>query len=485
MRKLRKAIIWVLIILLVYVFLPLPVFNADEIEYEVPAQVPVNLGIEAGLALVVCAKTGHIIYAHGDPHQLAFPASMTKVMTALLLLESGAQMDDIIFHSHEAIFGFNRQSSHLYMSVGETLTVSQALHAIMLPSANDVSNAIAEFVAGDLETFAAMMTARAHQLGAVNTNFVNAHGLPHSDQVTTPYDMHLIMREAIRHEKFLEVAGTPRFIIPPTELQPDIRIINNTNLMVRPTYPQFMHDIVGGKTGWTTPSGHTLVSYGSRGGIGLISVVMVADRREAIFNDTRTLMNHGFEQFEEHVIFETEYFERTIDLTQRGENGVKVIGTLPLTASRDIILQLPNFIDLDEIQKVITLPSRIAAPAAPNFPVGRITVTYGERVLDTIPIATLEGGTRLSEDDFTALSAELPPQNQGMLESRGLHENFTFPSWLTDRTTLTYIIFAVLGLILIIGIAKLLKFGKKRHRYLKPHSNKNFKSHIAKNYKYR
>ena len=238
--------------------------------------------LEAGLAIVVCAVTGHVLHAHGDPHQRAYPASMTKIMTALLLLESGADMDDQIFHSHAAIFGFNRDSSHIYMSPGETLTVWQALHAIMVPSANDVSNAIAEFVAGDMLTFAAMMTARAHELGATNTNFVNAHGLNHPDHFTTTYDMALIMREIIKHDYLLQVINTPRFIIPPTQVQRQPRILDNTNWMVRPTMPQFNLDIVGGKTGWTTPSGNTLVSYGRRGDIGLVSVVMQAPRREAI-----------------------------------------------------------------------------------------------------------------------------------------------------------------------------------------------------------
>ncbi|MDR2167162.1 MAG: hypothetical protein LBE35_04840 [Clostridiales bacterium] len=475
MYKIRKFLTALLILLLAWPNLAL---RADE---ENPA--PPALG--AGLALVACAMSGHIIHAHGDPHQRAYPASMTKVMTALLLLESGAAMDDIIFHSHDAIFGFNRNSTHIYMSPGEGLTVSQALYAIMVRSANDVSNGIAEFVAGDLESFAEMMTTRAHELGAVNTNFTNAHGLNHPGHYTTPFDMYLIMREAIKHEKFLEVASTPRFVIPPTQFQHEPRIIDNTNLMVRPTSPHFTLDIMGGKTGWTTPSGHTLVSYGRRDDIGLISVIMAATARDMIFNDTRNLMNYAFEQFEEHEFFAAEDFSANIDLVQRGREGVIVIDSLPVVAERDIALNLPVGLDFAALNLEIVLPDRISAPSPANFNVGRVALTYNEQILDTIGLRTAAAGLPLSAADLEALIPEPPPQPAGLFDN--LHEYFYLPSWLYSPGPFTYSLAAILALIILFVTVKFLKFAKnkKRRGRIKTYSSKAFKAHIAKNYKYR
>jgi len=134
-----------------------------------------ELPLESEFSILIDANTGHVLHEVAM-HERAYPASMTKVMTALLLLESGYGLTTPIFHSHAAISSVMPWHSGL-VYVDDFLTVEEALYAIMLPSANDVSNAVAEFLGGTMENFASMMTARAHQMGAVNTNFTNAHGL--------------------------------------------------------------------------------------------------------------------------------------------------------------------------------------------------------------------------------------------------------------------------------------------------------------------
>lgn len=433
--------------------------------------------IQSELALVVCAQTGHIIYSHGDPHARAMPASMTKVMTALLLLESGAAWDDIIMHTSEAVFGIPRNSSHIYMSPGEVLTVSQALYAIMLPSANDVSNAIAEFISGDLESFNQLMNNRARELGAYNTNFTNAHGLPHADHFTTPYDMHLIMREALTHEKFVEVINTARFIIPPTAHQPQPRIIDNTNLMVRPTSPQFTLSIVGGKTGWTTPSGHTLVSYARQSETSVITVVMLAQRREDIFNDTRELINYAFDQFVPHTFFNASEFEQTIKTAQRSNHGVIVTGYADVFAQDNITLYIPKTLNPQNIQLTTILPERVLSPTPENFVVGSVSATLNGQVLAYAPLALTYATTPL---DLNSLTGNAPRPFPAMIYD--MSDYFILPGWLSNPTPATYAVLAAISITLIALIIKLFSLigNKKRRRIYKSK-----KPQISKSYRYR
>ncbi|MCL2575249.1 MAG: D-alanyl-D-alanine carboxypeptidase [Defluviitaleaceae bacterium] len=477
MRKISKILIYFLIIAIASgIFAPFTIFADDNEE----AAAPPLLNLEAPFGIIVCAATGVILHENGDINAPTYPASMTKVMTALLLIESGADLTDRIFHSRDAVFSIPRNSSHIYMSPSETLTVLQALYAIMLPSANDVSNAIAEFVAGDMETFAQMMTNRAHELGAVNTNFTNAHGLHDPNHVTTLYDMHLIMREAIRHDVFVEVINTPRFIIHPTELQPEPRIIDNTNLLVRPTMPQFSPIIVGGKTGWTTPAGHTLVTYGKRDGIELISVVMSAPRREIIFADTIRLMNYGFSQFETHNFYTASDFSFFVDLVQRSDQGTIIIDHMPVYAANNAILPLPNTIDPQEIQINYTLPNRLTAPIAENTIVGRISLTLGDRIIHETELRTAREGNALNQNDLTSLSTTHIQQNIANI-IYNTNDPIPLPNWLTTPGPFLYIIAIATSLLITAAIIKFLRFTRRR----KNRRNIYRKSRMSKSYKYR
>ncbi|MCL2621027.1 MAG: D-alanyl-D-alanine carboxypeptidase [Defluviitaleaceae bacterium] len=479
MKKIKKF----LIILVVLIFaVPVLVF-ADEVPQETNQPPPISLPLEADLALMVDVATGQILYHRGDPHARALPASTTKVMTALLLLESGAEMDELVFHSPEAVYAIPRNSSHIAMNAGEVLTVSQALYAIMLPSANDVSNAVAEFVAGDMESFAQMMTQRAYELGAVNTNFVNAHGLPHDDHYTTLYDMYLIMAEAITHPEFLSVISSPRYRIPPTEHQPQPRFIDNTNLMIRPNYPQFSMDVVGGKTGWTTPSGHTFVSYGRREDVGLITVVMAAERRDIIFNDTQTMLNHGFNQFTQHQFFTASDFSVGVDLVQRSREGVIVIDYMPIVAQRDAGIYLPQTVDPEDVQIVLTLPNRITAPVYAGFQVGRVSITYNGRILDEVPLVTSQAGIGLPPEALESLATATNPLQDIATTIADYYQDNFIPTWLTLENLIVGLASAVLAIVALILMIKFLRFGKSRRR--RGYYGKSLKANLSKSYKYR
>jgi len=372
--------------------------------------------IESELYILIDARTGHIIHGQGI-HQQGYPASMTKVMTALLLLEHGSPMDEIIYHSQSAIDSVVPWHSTIFYHVTENVTVEQALYAIMLRSANDVSNAIAEHVAGSMEAFADMMTARARELGALNTNFVNAHGLWEPEHVTTPYDMALIMQEAIKHEKFLEVISTQRYFFEGDGLEEEdegeYNLIYNTNSMLFPTSQFFNPDIVGGKTGFTNQSRQTLVSYGQRRDMGLITVVMLADQRPIRYNDTRALMDYGFEQFRQQRLFSAADFELALDLVQRTDEGLLVVGSIDIVPRGNVDLALPIEFDASGVTTRVDVPDRLAVPAARDFVVGQVVLEHNGNVLAEMELVTAQAAEALSIEELVALFPEVNFEGSG------------------------------------------------------------------------
>ena len=152
-------------------------------------------------------------------HTQMYPASITKILTVLLGIENG-RLQDKVTMSREAVFSITRGSSHIALTDGEEITLEQALYAAMLPSANDASNGIAEHISGSIEDFAVLMNKRAREAGAINSNFVNPHGLHDEEHVSTAYDMAMITRAALRNDTFRQIFGTVRYTIPPTNKQP-------------------------------------------------------------------------------------------------------------------------------------------------------------------------------------------------------------------------------------------------------------------------
>jgi len=328
------------------------------------------LVIDAPAAVLMDVDTGIVIYDK-NMHERHYPASMTKVMTALLVLENfNDDLDARVPFSYEAVFNIPRHTSHIAMNDNETLSVREALYAIMLPSANEVSNALAELVAGSMEDFAVMMTARAIELGALNTRFVNSHGLHDPDHFTTPYDMALIMREAVRFPLFREIISTEFAEIPPTERQPLPRPLLNTNHMILGASNHFNPNIVGGKTGFTDEARHTLVSYGRMRNMGLVSVVM-RQERALTYIDTTTLMSFGFENFENVPVFDRNSYTREIPVLGQDE-PVRAIGERSLTMS------LPVGAREHIGDPIFDIPPYFDHPVVDGQLIGTATINYGD-----------------------------------------------------------------------------------------------------------
>ena len=245
-------------------------------------------------AVLMDADTGAILYNKGMDEK-RYPASITKIMTALLALEHSSLDEEVTF-TEECLADQTSDSGNLGMKVGEILTMRQCLMALMIRSANDVATQIAVHVAGSVSAFADMMNQRAQELGCVNTHFVNASGMPDENHYTTAHDMALIFQQAIKNQDFLDIIGTQSFTIEPTNMNPESRVLNTHHALLSAAAPEHYDGCFGGKTGVTEASKNTLVSGATRDGRTLIAVAMRADAGQ-VCQDHISMFDYGFNNF--------------------------------------------------------------------------------------------------------------------------------------------------------------------------------------------
>lgn len=204
---------------------------------------------ESGIVMEV--STGTILYEK-NMHDIHYPASITKIMTALLAIEN-CEMDEVVTVPPEAVY-MEDKGTHIALDEGEQLTVEQCLYAIMLASVNDAAYALAEYAGGTYENFIRMMNDKAKEIGCQNTNFTNPHGLLDENHVTSAYDMALIARAALQYDMFQTVSGSFYYDIPPTEHQKDLICMNNHHKMIGKT--EFHNEeVFAGKNGYTDAAG--------------------------------------------------------------------------------------------------------------------------------------------------------------------------------------------------------------------------------------
>ncbi len=252
-------------------------------------------------AVLIDGESGQILYEK-DAHKKMYPASTTKILTGLLAVELG-NMSDVITYSHEAVYGIGRGTSHASISEGEQLTLEQSMYALSIESANDAAAGIGEYVAAKAgKGLSELMNERAKQAGALNSNFVNAHGLHHKDHYTTAYDLAMIAKECIKYEDFNKIFTAKTFSIPPTNKQKETRTFNSANWFTNNVYnygPEKFdrEDLLMTKTGWTGEAQHTMVTAIRHEDMTLIAVVMKTGVDDYKWNDTEKLFNWALETF--------------------------------------------------------------------------------------------------------------------------------------------------------------------------------------------
>ena len=253
---------------------------------------PLAPDINAECAVLMEAGSGTILYDK-NMHQRMYPASTTKILTCLLAVENSALNETVSF-SYQAVHSVPADGSSIGMDAGESLPMEQCIYGILVGSANEAANAVAEHVAGSIPAFVQKMNEKAKELGCRDSHFMNPNGLHNPDHYTSCYDLATIGRAFFSNDFLCRAANIPRYHFTPSAHQPDDFYLNNKNQLV--TGQVKCEGIVGGKTGYTSQAGETLVSCAERNGMKLICVVM-KDGSPDQFLDSAKLFEYGFRNF--------------------------------------------------------------------------------------------------------------------------------------------------------------------------------------------
>lgn len=345
--------------------------------------------INALSGILIDASTGQILYKKNE-NSKRYPASITKLMTALLAIEA-LEPDQTLIFSQNAVLSIEFGSSHIGIREGEILTFDQAIHGLLLMSANEVANGIAEKVNGSVEGFSELMNLRAQELGAKNSNFINPHGLHDKNHYTTAYDMALIAKEIVTKPYFLSIMKDITYDIPETNKVDEIRYLYQQHKMINPKRDPsiFREDVIGGKTGFTNEAGQTLVTIAKQDDRILIAVALKGEAN-SIYEDTNKLFDYGFAHFK-RVNLEPTLSKQTVQILDKKDGST--IG--------EAILQIKDPIKI-QISKNTSVNNLIFKPTTPKL--------YSD-VLQGSTVGTVsiyDGDSFIAEADLTIMEIDLP-----------------------------------------------------------------------------
>ena len=247
---------------------------------------PAEYVIHAKSAMLVSLDTGGILYSK-DCDVSTYPASLQKIMVALIVLERETDFNRKITASDTAINSLLGTGAAIQnIKVGEELSVLDLLHCLLIPSACDAANVLAEYYGGSTENFVQIMNDRAAALGMVDTVYTNAHGLHDDQQVTTAQDMLILVQEALKYDLFLEICSKSRYTVEATNMSPQ-RILVSTNFMMDKTTSYYNKNVKGIKTGYTDPAGRCLISTAENDGARYLCIVMGCPLKDENGNNVR------------------------------------------------------------------------------------------------------------------------------------------------------------------------------------------------------
>lgn len=380
-----------------------------------------NLGegpeIVAESAILMDASTGAILYGK-EADTKRYPASITKVMTALLAMEN-CSMDDIITFSNEAVNGIESGSSTAGINAGAQLTVRDTLYALMLVSANEAGAAIAEHISGSNEEFAKLMTQRAKELGCVGTNFKNPHGLPDEEHYTTAHDMALILKEALKYEDFRTISSADSYTLEQSDTLTHTLELWNHAKILRENSDYYYEYAEGAKTGYTKAALNTLVTYAAKDDVELLCVILKDYGADNSYYDTSKLFQWGFEQVKSiKPLTSFNFNEALSNSSSIDSEKLNNLKRLDCTFPEDYYILVNK--DFDET----TLKCAFTYDEDPDTGhIGFINIFSGDTVIGTAPVTydmTTESGQSYRNGGESDDDLETAPVDENKMSPRKL-----------------------------------------------------------------
>ena len=336
-----------------------------------------NMNISAESAVLIDSSSERILYSKNEATKM-YPASTTKILTAILAIEN-CKLDDIVTVPYEAIASIPSGYSVAALQAGEQLTVEQLLKVMLVHSANDAANVLAYHVSGSLEVFASLMNQKVADLGLSNTHFTNPSGMQNENHYTTAYDLALIMKYCMKNSTFRTLSSLKSCTIPATNKYEE-RIFKTTNELLiydnRDVQSNYYYKYaIAGKTGYTTEAKNCLVSVSNKDGFELICVVLASgiygNNLSGKFLDTKALFDYGYSNYSIKKIRDSNAIATQITIP----NATKETCDLDLLISDDITALVTDSDSNEEYSPEISLQDNLFAPIAQGQVVGKITYT--------------------------------------------------------------------------------------------------------------
>lgn len=371
-KNFKKLILLFLIMIIFFNITISYASNSDEIE------------LVSKSAIIMDTNTGKVLYSK-DENEKMYPASTTKIVTAILTLEH-CDINDQITVSYDAVMSIPDGYSTAYLQIGENLTVEQLLELLLVHSANDAANVLAEHVGGSIDSFVSMMNTKVNELGLSNTHFTNTYGKHDDNHYTTASDLAKIMIYCIKNENFRKIAGKASCAIPTTNLY-GTRKYNSTNELIVPTNTNYYEYLTCGKTGYTTQAGDCLVSCAYKDGLELVCVILggkTVGNESTRFSETRKLYEYVFSNYQIKTLVNKEDILSSISI----ENATKKTKDLELLSDKTISALIKNSTTDEELNPTISLNQNIKAPINEGEILGTATYNVNGETYSTYLVAS-------------------------------------------------------------------------------------------------
>lgn len=442
--KIKRFFSAFLLLLMVASSSAVPAAAADEVT---PVPDP---NIQAKAALLVDKDTGTILYGKNE-HDELYPASLTKIMTALLTLEAVDQgklkLDQELTASASALNGLAADGSSAGIQVGETMSVESYLKCMLVVSANEACDVLAEAVSGSVDAFVDAMNAKAKELGCEDTHFANPNGLHDSQHYTSAWDLYLITTAALKYPEFMTICDMGVAEIPATNLS-DTRRLHTTNYLLSNWRANgyLYSDAHGIKTGSTSEAGHCLVSSATQGSRTLISVVLGAERIVGAdgvadvqsFSETKRLFQWGFANFSTQKVLSD------LDMLADVPVSLSKIDSVAVHPADQVDLVLPNDVKPEDLDRKLVLPESVNAPVTAGQELGSVELSHNGTVYTSVPLVAL--------NDVEASKLLTFWYNVQQFFSR----------------MIVKVALAAIGVLIVAGVGWKLTLGRRRYRYGRP-----------------
>ena len=326
-----------------------------------------ELKVNAKSALMIETNTGKIIYEDNINEQ-NYPASVTKILTAILTIEN-CELDDTATVTQTAISNIPEGYVVAPLYVGEQIKIEDLLYALMLKSSNDAAYVLAEHVGGSVDGFSDIMNKKAKEIGCKNSHFVNPNGIHNPEHYTTAYDMYLISKYAMENETFAKIVSTYKHTLPATNKYPNKdRIMENTNSFINPSSSYYNESVKGIKTGTTDQAGNCLITDSAQNGLEFITVVLGAQTSNSKFSETQKMIDYAFKNYTLTELHKKGDVITNIEV----EKATKATKNLSLVISDDLTVMNNIKTEVMNMTPEIMLDENIVAPISQGQEVGTI-----------------------------------------------------------------------------------------------------------------